>query len=141
MRWKFVSWVILLACVILQAVPVLAGNGTVTVSGTVPLVIYDVSASHVSFHNATISWKTNGDATSQVFYDTEFHSNLDDYRYSTRQRNNLVSEHKVRLVRLRSFTTYHYRTKSVAIVDDTQFIAISDGYTFTTRPWWWWRWW
>ena len=139
MRWRSVSWVILLACVILSAAPVLAGNGTVTVSGTVPLVIYAVSASHVSFHSATIYWSTNGDATSQVFYDTEFHSNLEDYRYRTRQRTKPVTEHKYRLVRLSSFTTYHYRTKSVAIVEGTEFIAISDGYTFTTHPWWW-RW-
>jgi len=147
MTWKFVSWVILLACVMLQAVPVLAANGTTTVSGTVPLAIYDVSTPRVGFHTATISWRTNGDATSQVFYDTEFHSNIADYRYCTRQRTALVSEHKVRLVRLPSFTTYHYRIKSVAIIDDTEFIAISDDYTFTTQPWrrgwsWWtWSWW
>ena len=146
MRWKFVFWVILLACLILPAVPVLAGNGSLTVTGTVPLAIYDVSASHVVFHGATISWKTNSDATSQVFYDTEFHNNLDDYLYSTRERTNPVSEHKLRLNKLLSSTTYHYRIKSVAIVDGTEFITISDDYTFTTDSWfnspsWWSKWW
>jgi hypothetical protein len=147
MRWKFISCIIFLACLILPAVPVLAGNGSVTVTGTVPLGIYDVSSSHVGFHGATISWKTNGNATSQVFYDTEFHGNLDDYRFSTRERTHPVSEHKVRLNKLQSSTTYHYRIKSVAMVDGTEFIAISDDYTFTTRGWFnspswlreWWR--
>jgi hypothetical protein len=146
MRWKFVSWVILLACLILPAVPVLAGNGSVTVTGTVPLAIYDVSASHVGFHNATISWKTNSAAISQLFYDTEFHSNLDDYRYSTREPAKPVSEDKVRLNKLLSSTTYHYRIKAVAIVDGTECIAVSDDYIFTTDSWfagpsWLWKWW
>jgi hypothetical protein len=135
MRWKFVSCVILLACMILPAVPVLAGNGSVTVTGTVALGIYDVSASHVGFKGATISWKTNSDAISQVFYDTEFHSNVDDYSYSTRERTKPVSEDKVRLNQLLSSTTYHYRVKAVAIIDGTEFIAISDDYTFTTDGW------
>jgi len=146
MRWKFVSWVILLACLVLQAVPVLAGNGSVTVTGTVPLGIYDVSESHVGFHGATISWKTNGDAISQVFYDNESHNNLDDYLYSTREGTNPVSEDKVRLNKLLSSTTYHYRIKAVTIIDGTEFITISDDYTFTTDPWfnspsWWWKRW
>jgi len=135
MRFKFVYWVILLAFLTIPAVPVLAENGSVTVAGTVPLGIYDVSASHIGFNGATISWKTNSDAISQVFYDTEFHSNLDDYLYSTRERNKPVSEDKVRLNQLLSSTTYHYRIKAVAIIDGTEFIAISDDYTFNTDVW------
>jgi len=148
MRLKSAWWIILMASLIIPAVPVLAGDGSVTVTGTVPLGIYDVSASHIGFNGATISWKTNGDATSQVFYDTEFHSNLDDYLYSTRERNKPVSEDKVRLKKLLSSTTYHYRIKAVAIINGTEFIAISDDYNYTfntdvwfTGPYWSWKLW
>jgi len=108
----------------------MAATGTTGVSGTVPLVTYEVSASDIGYFRATISWKTNDNATSQVFYDTKFHEDIADYAYHTDEDTTLVSEHSMTLTRLRPATTYHFRVKSV--IPDTEFIAISDDYTFTT---------
>ena len=130
MKWKPVCCVILLVCLILPAAPVMAATGTTGVSGTVPLVTYEVSASDIGYFRATISWKTNDNATSQVFYDTKFHEDIADYAYHTDEDTTLVSEHSMTLTRLRPATTYHFRVKSV--IPDTEFIAISDDCTFTT---------
>jgi len=131
MKWKLVSYVVLLVCVTLQAVPVLAANSTTTITGTVPLVTYEVSVSNISYHSATISWKTNGNATSQVFYDTIWHDNITGYADNVSD-DSLVSEHSLNLTGLSSANTYHYRVKSVATVDGVEFIATSEDYTFTT---------
>lgn len=55
MKWKLASGLILVACVILQAAPVMAATDTTVITGTVPLVTYDVSASNIGYHRATIS--------------------------------------------------------------------------------------
>ena len=99
---------------------------------TVALTISDISASSIRYYRTTISWKTNGDATSQVFYDTTSHDNITDYAHYIDEATNLVSEHSITLTGLSSSTTYHYRVRSVAIVDSTEFIATSEDYTFTT---------
>ncbi len=106
-------------------------SDSVDLSATVPLTISDVSASSIGYHGATISWKTNGDATSQVFYDTEFHDDIADYADHTIEETALVSEHSIRLTGLSSGRTYHYRVRSA--IPDTEFIATSEDYTFTTR--------
>ncbi len=131
-KWKLVGCVLLLACTILQAAPVMAEVGGTEVSGTMPLEAYDFAASNIGYHSATISWKTNGDATSQVFYDTASHDNTGDYAHCTDEDANLVSEHSLNLTGLSSRTTYHYRVKSVATVDGSVCIAFSEDYTFTT---------
>lgn len=82
---------------------------------------------------ATISWQTNGDATSQVFYDRQFHDDIADYAYYTDEDTTLVSEHSIRLTGLSSDTRYHFRVRSGATVDSTEFIGISENYTFRTR--------
>ena len=130
MKWRPVCCVILLVCLILQAAPVMAATGATGVSGTVPLVTYDVSASDIGYFRATISWKTNDNATSQVFYDTKFHEDIADYAYHTSEDTTLVSEHSVTLTRLRPRTIYHFRVRSAIPV--TEFVAISDEYSFTT---------
>ncbi len=130
MKWKLVCCVILLACMILQAMPVLAATGTTTVTGTISLVTSEVSVANITTSSTTISWKTNGDATSQVFYDTQFHDDIADYAYHTDEDATLVSEHSIPLSGLASSTTYHYRVRSA--IPDTEFIAISEDYTFTT---------
>jgi len=107
-------------------------SGDVELSGTVPLTISDVSASSIGYYGATISWKTNGDATSQVFYDTEFHDDIADYADHTIEETALVSEHSVRLTGLSSGRTYHYRVRSAVVIDGSDFIAISGDYTFRT---------
>lgn len=130
MKWKHVCCVILLVCLILQASPVMAATGSTGVSGTVPLVTYEVSASGIGYFRATISWKTNDNATSQVFYDTKFHEDIADYAYHTDEDTTLVSEHSMTLTRLRPRTIYHFRVRSA--IPGTEFVAISDDYSFTT---------
>jgi len=131
-KWKLISFLVLLACVILQAAPVMAEGGGTEVTGTVPLVTSNVSATSITQTSAVISWQTSSNATSQVFYDIVYREDIDDYVYHTPEYTTPVSEHSVHLTGLSPSTTYHYRAKSVLIVDGTEFIAISDDYTFTT---------
>ncbi len=132
MKWKHVCCVILLVFLILQVTPVMGATASTEVSVTVTLVTYDVSVSNIGRFSATITWKTNGNATSQVFYDITFHEDIADYAYSTSKDTALVTEHSVYLTGLSPLTTYHYRAKSVAVVDSTEFTAISEDYTFAT---------
>ena len=130
MKWKAACCVILLVCLMLPAAPVMAATGATGVTGSVPLVTYEVSALDIGYFTATISWKTNGAATSQVFYDTRSHDDIADYRFETSEDTTLVSEHSVTLIRLRPRTTYHFRVRSA--IPGTEFVAISDDYAFTT---------
>ncbi|GAH21783.1 unnamed protein product, partial [marine sediment metagenome] len=57
---------LVLMALICPAVQAAEEIGSVDLEATVPLVISDVSASNIGYYGATISWKTNGDATSQV---------------------------------------------------------------------------
>jgi hypothetical protein len=95
-KWKPVSCLILLACImLLQTAPVMATSGTSKVSGSIPLAVRDIFVPKVGYHSATISWKTNGDATSQVFYDTSSHDSTGDYRHHTDENIILAEEHSV----------------------------------------------
>ena len=132
MKRKLISYLVLLACVILQAAPVMAEGGGTEVTGTVPLVTSNVTASSITTSSAVISWQTSSNATSQVFYDIVYREDIDDYVYHTPEYTTPVSEHSVHLTGLSPSTTYHYRARSVAVVDSTEFTAISDDYTFTT---------
>jgi len=129
MKWKLVGCVLLLACLLLQAAPVMAGGGSTEVTGAVPLVTSNVTATNISYYSATISWKTNDNATSQVFYDTVSHTNIADYTANITD-NATVTLHSISLTGLSSATTYHYKVRSA--IPGTEFIAISDNYTFTT---------
>lgn len=104
-------------------------SDTTTITGNVPLVVYDISASNIGYHSVTISWETNGNATSQVFYDIQFHAGIVDYAYQSDENTTLVTEHNIRLTKLSSGTTYHFRVRSVA--DGIE--AISSDYVFITR--------
>jgi len=130
MKWKATCCVILLVCLMLPAGRVMAATGATGVTGSVPLVTYEVSALDIGYFTATISWKTNDAATSQVFYDTRSHDDIADYRFETSEDTTLVSEHSVTLIRLRPRTTYHFRVRSA--IPGTEFVAISDDYAFTT---------
>jgi hypothetical protein len=133
LKWKLVCGVLLVACVIMEAMPVMAStSGTTEITGTVPLIIYDVSTTDISQDSATVFWRTNGAATSQVFYDTEFHENIADYAHYTPEDTTPVTEHNVQLIGLSPLTAYHYRAKSITMVNGTEFTAISEDYTFTT---------
>jgi hypothetical protein len=105
--------------------PVLA-DIVCTVSAT--LTISDVSATDISWHHATIRWRTDDRATSQVFYDTVSHSSITGYTYHTRENKALVKQHKVELTKLSPSTTYYYRVRSA--VGSAEFV--SGEYTFTT---------
>ncbi len=132
MKWRLAGCVVLLACLIMQAFPVMTAtaNGT-GVSGTVPLVNHEVSVSEIDRYSAKISWKTSSNATSQVFYDMEFHADITDYYHETDENTTLVAEHVVPISALIPGTVYHFRVKSV--IPDTPFISISSDYAFTTN--------
>jgi uncharacterized repeat protein (TIGR01451 family) len=126
---------LVLGILVLLPLPLPAvAQGEVTGSFTVELVISNVSASDIGSYGATISWDTSDNATSQVFYDTHFHENIADYAYHSVADPTLVPDHSVPLTGLSPSTTYHYRAKSVATVNGTEFIAISDDYAFSTLP-------
>jgi Purple acid Phosphatase, N-terminal domain len=97
-----------------------------TVSAT--LTISDVSATNIKHNCAVIRWRTDGKATSEVFYDTVSHDSIVDYAYFTRERKALIENHKVTLNKLYPSTTYYYRVRSMA--GGAEFV--SDEYTFTT---------
>ncbi len=130
MKWKFVSCLLLLASLIMQSTPVAAGNGNTEITGSVPLIIYEVSTSNVDAQGVTVSWQTNCGATSQVFYDTVSHQDAGDYVYQTDEDATLVSAHSVVLTGLSPLTTYHYRVGSR--IPGTGFASVSPDYAFTT---------
>jgi len=101
----------------------------VDLSVTIGLVITDVSVSDIGYYVATITWTTNDDATSQVFYDVESRAEAEDYTYRTDEELPPLIEHTVTLSGLSSKTTYHFRVRSA--VDG--FEAVSPDYYFTTR--------
>jgi len=105
-------------------------DSSVEGSFTVAFTISDVSVSDIGYHSATISWKTNSDATSQVFYDIESRASPEDYANSTTEEITPVTEHSVLLTGLSLDTRYHFRVRSAT--PDTKFIAISEDYTFRT---------
>jgi hypothetical protein len=100
----------------------------------VQLVPSQVTVSNIGTSSATISWETNGDATSQVFFDTQSHINVSGYARQSALDSTMVALHTVPLTGLSSFSTYHYRVQSVATADSTEFVAVSPDYTFTTLP-------
>ncbi|GAI96018.1 unnamed protein product, partial [marine sediment metagenome] len=111
---------LVLMALISPALQASAESDDVDLEATVPLTISDVSASSIGYYGATISWNTNGDATSQVFYDTTWHNTTAEYAYDTTEDTDLVTEHSVPLTGLSSGTTYHYRVRSA--IPDTEFI-------------------
>ncbi len=125
---RIALFALLTTCTLLQTAPIMAENTAVT--GIVPLVIYEVSVPNTQTTSATISWKTNGNATSQVFYDRAFHDNVTGYFFRTDETAGLVSQHSVSIAALLSSTVYHYRVRSA--MPGTDFVAVSDDYTFVT---------
>jgi hypothetical protein len=90
--------------------PADAGNtATVAISGTVPLITYNVSAGGIGSNNATITWNTNGNANSTVNYGTTTSYG------STSSDDVMVSSHMIGLSSLSSYTVYHYRVTSTTL--------------------------
>ena len=131
MKWKIIIGMLLVVCLVMMTLPVMASDGNTVVNGTVPLIIYNVSSSGITYNGATIAWTTNGAATSQVFYDTASHQNIGDYVSYTFINNNPVSAHNVPLTGLTPNKTYYYRVESTATIGGT---PVSNEYSFTTLP-------
>ena len=90
--------------------PVDAGNtGIVVITGTMPLITYNVSAGGIGSNNATITWNTNGNANSTVNYGTTISYG------STSSDDVMVSTHTIGLNSLSSNTTYHYLVTSTTL--------------------------
>ena len=127
MKNRIAVWMLLAGCIILQSTPVLA-QGT---SGSIPLVASEVTASSITNTSAVISWRTNGNATSQVFYDTASHNAAAEYAQSTVQDSSLITSHRVTLTSLAAGTNYHYRIRSTIPADGIE--VMSDDLIFTTQ--------
>jgi hypothetical protein len=130
MRWKTACYVLLLVCLMLPAGRGVAATGSTAVTGSVPLAAYKIFVARVGRFTATLSWETNGDATSQVFYDTVSRDSIVDYAYYSDERRALGEKHKVTLKKLSPSTTYYYRVRSAA--GEAEFV--SDEYNLMTSP-------
>jgi hypothetical protein len=137
-RTKLIGAILKLALGILlilsfaMAVPLSAESAVLTGSFTVQLTTSNVSASDISVSQATIFWETNGNATSQVFYDTLYHDNIVNYARHSDIDGTLVSHHLIYLGELSRSTTYHYRVTSKAVVGSEELTVVSPDYTFVT---------
>ncbi|MCW3136373.1 MAG: carboxypeptidase regulatory-like domain-containing protein [Canidatus Methanoxibalbensis ujae] len=87
-------------------------------------VISNITVSAVTGSTATITWKTDEPATSQIEYGL-----TTSYGSSTPLDTNLVTEHTQTITGLKSNTTYHFRVKSK---DASNNEAVSEDNTFTT---------
>lgn len=134
------------ALVLLCTVPVAGvenggqtSSATVQVTGTVPLVIYDLGVTGICRHAAVVSWKTNGEADSHLFIDTVAHDDISEYRYQI-GNDEPVSDHRICIGCLASGTTYHVRVSSEMSGLPP---AVSEDIAFTTKRGgcgWMWRW-
>jgi hypothetical protein len=125
-RGLVAACVAVVTCLSLVAPTPVAADDT-TITGNF-FLITNVSATSITQTSATISWQTNDNATSQVFYDTEAHTHTYDYTHSIAEDTNLVTAHSVTLTGLTSSTTYHYRVRSAT--NGTESVSGDD--TFTT---------
>ena len=98
------------------------------VSGTVPLSISGVTSANITASSVDVTWKTNGAATSQIFYDTATHNNVSGYPNHTAIDNTLVSNHTHGITGLQANTTYFCRAQSTI----SGLTAVSDEFTFQT---------
>ena len=121
----------LLAWMMTVTAPAIALSSTTTVSGTIPLTLWQVAASSITCSSAVVSWHTNGPSTSQVFYDTVGHDDSIDYANQV-ESDNLVSIHSLSLSGLSSGTTYYYAVKSVLPNNGNSLAAVQANFVFTT---------
>jgi len=118
-----ISFVFCLTSGVLFA-PADAGNvGNVVITGTINLATFNISVSGIGSDNATITWKTNGNANSVVEYGTTTGYG------STSTDTVMLPTHTVGLYSLTPHTTYHYRVKSTTI---DELSATSADANFTT---------
>jgi len=91
---------------------------------TTPPTIANAQAIDITTTQATITWQTNENSTTQVEYGLTA-----SYGLQTTIDTNLTSSHSVNLTNLTANTTYHFRVKSK---DSSNNEAVSPDYTFTT---------
>lgn len=124
--------------------PTSANAEDTDVTATIALIAYNVKVSTITPVGCKISWLTNGEATSQVFFDAARHDLPDDYGWSTSSDGDAVFRHMVFLSELVPGKTYHFRVGSTM----GDLTAFSDDSCFTTRDrgqsqgkgWKWWIW-
>ncbi len=124
---------LILGTMIMFSLPAsVAANSHITASFTVQLTISKLAASVVSAQSVIFSWETNGEATSQVFWDQQSHDNLSEYSFSSGLISPPATRHSVQIYSLSPSTLYHYRVKSVATVGINEFTAVSENRFFQT---------
>lgn len=121
---------IAIAVFVLLFSPLFARADDVEVTGIVLLTVSDINAVDITSSNATITWKTNGDSTSQVLYGTEANNYAD--QTAVIDKNPGISYHIVTLIGLRAGTAYHYQVRST-MDGDTSPTAVSTDFTFATE--------
>ncbi len=127
--WWLLGSVILVIGIFLPSMSALASSSSsITLSGTIPLVITNVNVSNITTNSATISWTTSNQSTSsvssQVFYGITT-------GYGQNAIDNSSINHSVNLTGLLSGTTYYYDIQSIAIIGGVTFSATKTG-SFTT---------
>ncbi len=139
-RWvRYLSVGLIVAATI---VPTSADAGDTAVTATISLIAYSVKVSAITSSGCKISWLTNGEATSQVFFDIVRHDMPDEYSWSTSCDANAISRHTVFLSELVPGRTYHFRVRSTigdltAVSDDSCFSTRNRGQNQGNR----WKWW
>jgi hypothetical protein len=122
--------VLILCLLVLIGLSLPAAAGTdIAGSFIVRLTISDISAVRVGSTRISVSWLTNGGSTSQVFYDSVSHPDIEAYAFKTDFDPASTTRHNVQLINISSC---HYRIKSTVSVNSTQLIAISDDHYIST---------
>ncbi|MFA4848463.1 MAG: fibronectin type III domain-containing protein [Methanoregula sp.] len=104
-----------------------AGNtANMVITARSSLVGYNISATGIGTDNATITWKTNGDANSAVEYGTTTGYG------STRTSEMTELSHTIHMSGLSSGAVYHYRVMSTA--DDGASMTSADASFKTLNP-------
>ena len=128
---KKISCFIIICCCLLT-VPVFlsvpagaTSSGTVTITGIIPLVTYNISVTGIDWYNAIVTWKTNDNANSTVGYGTTTSYGS----FSTDGA--MAKDHTISLYNLSPGTVYHFFVISFDLAGN---LATSSDYTFTTTP-------
>jgi hypothetical protein len=104
-----ICWILLLSVNFLGT-PAHAGvTNLVMITGSIPLTTYNISATGIGANNATITWKTNGNANSIVEYGTTTSYG------STSTDDVMVASHVIGLYSLSSHMIYHYRVNATTL--------------------------
>ncbi len=88
-------------------------------------VVSEVIVSDITLSEAVVSWKTSVPVVSEIDYGLSA-----EYGFNFVSKNKaFLTEHEIKLTKLASGSTYHFRVKGV---DDNGSLIVSDDYVFTT---------